>query len=142
MVSRIIEHKGSITAIQTRINNKAVILASAHLDITWIKVIPDSLDKLMKYAEEKGLRVILGIDSNCHSQLYGPMTNKRGEALKLFNLQVENTCHTPTNESRGAKTCIDVTLTARLSVSVQDWHVSREENGSDHNTINFQGPLN
>ena len=86
--------------------------------------------------------MILRIDSNCHSQLFGPTKNKRGEALELFiakyNLQVENTCHTPTYESRGAKTCIDVTLTARLPVSVKDWAVCREENGSDHNTINFK----
>ena len=97
-----------LTAIQTRIHNKSVIIASIYLDITWTKAIPDSLDKLMTYAETKGLGVILGIDSNCHSQLFGPTTNKRGEALELFiakyNLQVENTCHTPTYESRGAKT--------------------------------------
>ena len=114
-----------ITAIQTKINNKSVIVASVYLDITCIKVIPDSLEKLMRYAEDKGLGVILCIDSNCHSQLFDPSTNKRGEALELFiakyNLQVENTCHTPTYESRGAKTCIDITLTTRLSVSVTNW---------------------
>ena len=30
-----------LTAIQTKINTRSVILASVYLDITWIKVIPD-----------------------------------------------------------------------------------------------------
>ena len=45
---------------------------------------------------------------------------------------------TPTFQARGAQTIIDVTLTARLSVSVTNWTVSQEYNGSDHNTITFQ----
>ena len=128
-----------ITAIQTRINKKEVIIASVYLDINWIQVVPEALNKLMIYAETRGLGLILGMDSNCHSQLFGPTSNKRGENLELFiakyNLQIENNCHTPTYESRGAKTCIDVTLTTRLSVSIMDWNVCQQENGSDHNTI-------
>ena len=104
-----------------------------------IKVVPESLHKLLTYAENKGLGLILGRDSNCHSKLFGPTSNKRGENLELFiakyNLQIENNCHMPTYESRGAKTCIDVTLTARLLISIMDWAVCQEENGSDHNTI-------
>ena len=30
---------------------------------------------------------------------------------------------------------LDITLTGRLSVSIMDWNVCQQENGSDHNTI-------
>ena len=74
--------------------------------------------------------------------MFGPSTNKRGEQLELFiakyKLNVENNSHIPTYESRGAETCIDVTLTARLGVSIADWEVNREYNGSDHNSIEYK----
>ena len=65
----------------------------------------------------------LAADTNCHSTIFGPNTNKRGEQLEIFiakfKLNIENNCHTPTYESRGAKTCIDITLTTRLVVTVK-----------------------
>ena len=52
-------------------------------------------------------------------------------------MHIENNSHIPTYESRGAATCIDITLTARLGLSVQSWEVNRDFNGSDHNSIEF-----
>ena len=131
-----------ITVVQTTINNRSTLLVSLYLDITWIKVIPDSLQKVTRYAEDKRLGIIIAADTNCHSSLFGPSTNKRGEQLELFiakyKLNVENNSHIPTYESRGAETCIDVTLTARLGVSIADWEVNREYNGSDHNSIEYK----
>ena len=73
---------------------------------------------------------------------FGTTTNKRGDKLELFiahhKLDIENQGLTPTFQARGAQTIIDITLTARLSVSVTNWTVSQEYNGSDHNTITFQ----
>ena len=95
----------------------------------------------MRYAEDKSLGILIAADTNCHSSLFGPSTNKRGEQLELFiaryKLHIENNSHIPTYESRGAATCIDITLTARMGVSVQNWEVSRDFNGSDHNSIEF-----
>ena len=131
-----------ITVVQTIINNRSTLLVSLYLDITWIKVIPDSLQKVTRYAEDKRLGIIIAADTNYHSSLFGPSTNKRGEQLELFiakyKLNVENNSHIPTYESRGAETCIDVTLTARLGVSTADWEVNREYNGSDHNSIKYK----
>ena len=112
------------------------------MDITWVRVISDALQKVMRYVEDKRLGILLAADTNCHSTLFGPSTNKRGEQLELFiakyKLQVENNSHIPTYESRGAETCIDITLTARLGVSVMDWEVERGYNGSDHNSITYK----
>ena len=98
-----------ITVVQTTINNRSTLLVSLYLDITWIKVIPDSLQKVTRYAEDKRLGIIIAADTNCHSSLFGPSTNKRGEQLELFiakyKLNVENNSHIPTYESRGAETC-------------------------------------
>ena len=131
-----------ITVIQTVINGKSTLLLSVYLDINWIQVIPKELHKVMKYAEDKGLGILIAADTNCHSSLFGPSTNKRGEQLELFiakyKLHIENNSHIPTYESRGAATCIDITLTARMGVSVQKWEVNRGFNGSDHNSIEFE----
>ena len=100
------------------------------------------MHKVLRYAEDKRLGIIIGADTNCHSTLFGPSSNKRGEQFELFiaqyKLNVENNSHIPTYESRGTGTCIDVTLTARLGVSATDWEVNREYNGSDHNSIEYK----
>ena len=131
-----------ITVYQTMINNKSTLLVSVYLDISLVQVIPPTLHKVMRYAENKGLGLIIGMDSNAHSTSFGPSNNKRGEELDLFiaqyKLDITNCTHDPTFESRGAKTCIDITLSTRLAVSLTDWQVDRSYNGSDHNSIYFQ----
>ena len=131
-----------ITAIQTTINKRSTLLLSVYLDINWINVIPKDLHKAVQYAEDKGIGIIIAADTNCHSSLFGPTTNKRGELLELFiakyKLHVENNSHIPTYESRGAATCIDITLTARLGASIMNWQVNRTFNGSDHNSIEYK----
>ena len=76
-----------------------------------------------------------------HIVLALDLTNKRGEDLDLFiapyKLDIANCSHDPTFESRGAKTCIDITLSTRLSVSLYDWNVDCSYNGSDYNSIRF-----
>ena len=87
----------------------------------------------------------MGIDTNCHSKLFGETTNKRGldfEELVIENgLHIENLGTEPTYEVvRGDKliqTCIDATLSKNIDDNITDWEVRREYNGSDHNTITF-----
>ena len=130
-----------ITVVQTKIRGNSTLLLSVYLDITWLKLIPDKLQQILTYTEEKGLAILLAADTNCHSSTFGPDTNKRGKQLELFiakhNLTIENNSHAPTYESRGSETCIDVTLTCNLSVSVKNWRVNRDFNGSDHNNIEY-----
>ena len=114
----------------TTINGKRTLLASIYLDIKKSPV-PQWLLKLVELAEDKGWAVILGMDSNAHSCLYGPDTNQRGEELEDFilanSLSVENYGQTPTFQiNRGNHqigTHIDVTLSRDLTNPIKDWAV-------------------
>ena len=130
-----------LTVIQTEILKQQVLVASVYLDGTDDKVWNDTLNKVIDYADNKKLGLILCMDSNSHSTLFGPDTNGRGkkleEALAANNLTVENVGHVPTFHGGNSRTCIDVTLTKNLRTSIKEWKVNTEYNGSDHNTIEF-----
>ena len=128
-----------------KIGGKQTVLVSLYLDIN-LRVQQPWVDELMRMVDAKGYPIIIGVDTNAHSSLYGPHTNKRGEALEDFIIQyglsVENVGTIPTFETqRGAKkieTHIDATLTRGVPAGVRNWEVNREYNASDHNTISFQ----
>ena len=102
------------------------------------------LTKIMDYADEKDCKIVLGLDSNAHSELYGLETNARGEILEefIFNrgLDVENRGNIPTFCTlRGttlASSCIDITLSR--GINVVNWVVDESFNNSDHNTLHFE----
>ena len=128
----------------TKIGGVQTILISLYLDITKA-VQPKWLDDLMTMIEKKKLPLIMGIDSNAHSSMYGPSTNARGDAFEDFVLQyglkVENVGTTPTFEvRRGNKmiqTHIDVTLTRGLTQKVEQWTVDQSYNASDLSLIHI-----
>ena len=130
-----------VAVVQTRIQNRSTLIISAYLDIQNKEVIPDVLTTAVEYALRKGLAIIIGMDSNAHSTSFGPVMNSRGEILDLFiakyGLDIENRGNTPTFCGRGCATFIDITLTRGLSVTVKEWEVCTDYNGSDHNTIKF-----
>ena len=105
----------------------------------------DFIKRILTYSEDKGLELVIGVDTNCHSQLFGDSTNKRGldleEIIIESGLVVENLGTEPTYETnRGDKliqTCIDATLSRNIDGKITNWEVNREYNGSDHNTITF-----
>jgi len=117
-------------------------VTSAYLDILMPlpNIFPTCLVDLVKYAELNNIPIILGIDSNAHSSLWGPDTNRRGEVVEDFILEhgllVENKGKKPTFVARGTKTCIDITLSKNLDL-VQHWEVSDELTFSDHCLITF-----
>ena len=69
----------------TRIGGVQTVLVSLYLDIT-LEVQPGWLDELMNMLEQKGYPVLMGIDSNAHSSLYGPSNNARGNAFEDLSL--------------------------------------------------------
>ena len=99
----------------------------------------------MDMVDSRGLPIIIAMDSNSHSSLFGPDNNKRGDELEDFvlrhGLQVENYGTAPTFETRRGNiniaTHIDVTMSRGLDQTIDDWTVDRSYNGSDHNTILF-----
>ena len=82
----------------------------------------------MTFATNRGYAIIIGMDSNCYSELYGLETNKRCEHLEDFigqyNLKVENQGKIPTFQAAIGSSIIDVTLTAGISVTINNWRVS------------------
>ena len=94
--------------------------------------------------EDRNGKLIIAMDTNAHSQLYGTETNKRGEEMEdiIFShgLYVENLGTIPTFETtRGGcymASHVDVTL-SRGDIQILGWHVDRGYNASDHNTITW-----
>ena len=123
-----------------RRGNKCTVLASVYLDITLRQVISPGLVRLVEYCKVNKYDCIIAADSNCHSELYGPSSNPRVEALEEFifrnNLRIENVGMTLTFVTSRAESCIDITLTLG-GVEVEGWQVSEDFNGSDHRTITY-----
>ena len=75
------------------IKHANLLLVSGYFDAK-LPVVQDWLDNIMQYVQTKNCGLLLGIDSNCHSELYGSETDKRGELLEEFiflnDLVVEN----------------------------------------------------
>ena len=129
---------------QIKSNKGTLVLMSAYLDIKTDPE-PDWLGEVVQYVDRKKYRLIIGIDTNAHSQLYGPTTNKRGEIVEEWILKhglfVENIGRVPTFEivRDGVlfRSCIDLTAT-KGDIEVVDWRVDQAYNASDHNTITWQ----
>ena len=116
----------------------AILIVSAYLDIN-LSPTPDWLYEIINYVDDKGCGLILALDSNAHSTLYGPNENERGRQFELFvlesNLWIANRGTTPTFQTLRAESCVDVTLVR--GVDILDWRVDTQYNASDHNSILF-----
>ena len=119
-----------------------LLLVSAYLDGTKDRL-PLWLQSVVEYANGHSHNLLLCMDSNAHSELYGPDTNKRGELLEDFilsnSLTVHNEITIPTfatiRKGNPVTSFIDVTISNGLNVN--RWKVDPSFNGSDHNTILF-----
>ena len=123
---------------------KKVLIASIYLDIK-MSVVQDWLVSLVNFARKKKYSLLIGMDSNSHSVLYGHESNNRGEDLEGFivgnGMKVENIGLRPTFETFRSglhiSSIIDVTLTLGMRDPIENWRVEEGFNGSDHNTIRF-----
>ena len=115
-----------------------ILIASVYLDIN-LTPTPAWLRELSEFAETKRYGILIAMDSNSHSTLFGPTENDRGRQLEQFilgaNFWVENRGITPTFQTLQAESFIDITITRE--VRVLNWRVSSAYNASDHNTILF-----
>ena len=66
-----------------RSGDETIVLASIYLDIK-LAVQPSWLQNVIDYAKKKHYSLIMGMDSNCHSTLFGPDSNTRGDELDDF----------------------------------------------------------
>jgi len=124
-----------------KIGGKMTVISSIYMDIENTNVIPEQVHALIHYATTNKYAILLAIDTNAHSSLYGPDTNSRGTKMEEFivnnNLVIENKINKPTFQSTRAESYIDVTLSRDLATQVDAWIVNDDYNGSDHNTIEF-----
>ena len=101
----------------TKINGKQTLVGSIYLDIKK-PAAPKWLEDLLNMANKKKLPLLLAMDSNAHSSLYGPDNNSRGDEFEdlilQHGLEVHNEGPAPTFETkRGDKniaTHIDLSL--------------------------------
>ena len=61
-----------------KIGRNNLLLVSGYLDIK-LSVVPDWLVNIVKYSNKKKYPILLRLDTNAHSTLYGPVSNPRGE---------------------------------------------------------------
>ena len=122
------------------IGNKQTLIVSAYLDIN-LNVRSDALINILEYRQEKRLGLILGVDCNAHSKLWGHMNNTSGtimtEIISDYGLLLRNTGKEYTYDCQLGKSVIDLTLSCNLGAGLLDWRVKRSLNFSDHNTITF-----
>ena len=118
-----------------------VFLVSGYWDSLY-RDIPEELRKLVREHQEG--RIILCMDSNAHSPMWGCDTpNQRGEYLEEFifdnGLEVCNKGRSPTFENRISATIIDITLcTSNMLDRVVDWEIGKRYHFSDHKRIYFR----
>ena len=67
------------------LHGRRTLIASIYLDITQ-PTVPLWLVQLLDMAEAKNMPMIIAMDSNAHSCLYGPDNNSRGDELEDFIL--------------------------------------------------------
>ena len=125
-----------------------ILIISSYWDIL-INNIQDDLQKAISYAEALNMKVLIQMDSNAHSQLFGsPDQNARGDILE--QLLADNQ-FVPINQSnewtfhggRG-KSVIDVTFaSADLASNITEWRVITNDTiHSDHKLIQMKLVIN
>ena len=100
-----------------KIDKVLTVVASVYCDIN-LAMIQPILQELIDFVTANHYPILIGMDSNAHSTLYGKETNKRGELLEDFiftnGLEVKNvvgeTTFVTTRGENTYRTCIDVTL--------------------------------
>ena len=131
--------------VAMKLGDKLGYFCSLYLDINFDVVHP-LLPKLIDECEAKGTPLVIGMDSNAHSLLWGcEEENERGKDLStMFNVKkllVLNEGTTPTFKTSRAQSIIDVTVInshATRDLLVTDWRVDTTPSFSDHRYINFE----
>ena len=103
----------------------------------------NNIDKCVEHSKATKKDIIIGADSNAHSQLWMSKTaNQRGEIFEDFismnGLFVCNTGNKFTYDCATGKSIIDITLVSSTLVDrVKNWVVQDVNYFSDHKLISF-----
>ena len=123
-----------------QIEGQSTILCSLYLDIN-LPVWPTHLQDLILFCSNKNKKLIIGIDCNAHSEMWGcSESNSRGQHLEEYiihnNLFVHNAGSTPTFSSHLGESIIDITLSNSPPL-ITGWKVSPAPSLSDHRIVEF-----
>ena len=100
-------HRDLVAGLVTLEGKKAFIL-TLYLYITK-DVIAEHLVKVIEYCKKRRFAILLGIDSNAQSGIWGHSNNKRGYIIQE-GLEIQNKGKEYTYESSTGKSIIDLTL--------------------------------
>ena len=135
-----------VATVAVEISGSGVVyFASVYLDIgRSVNLKP--LWKLVDWCQSGGHALVIGMDSNAHSPLWGSSDlNSRGEELEelivLKNLFVLNRGFTPTYVRYNSESVIDVSLVNQVAMrvlNVSGWEVEFRYSFSDHRYIKFE----
>jgi ribonuclease HI len=120
-----------------------IYICSVYLDINYTDndFLPKGMIKLVNFCNTSKTPLIISMDCNSHSEIWGLETNQRGEILEEYifanNLNVENVGKVPTFIGRDCETIIDITLTCNYN-GIKNWKVSKMLTLSDHRPILFE----
>ena len=119
----------------------SIVIASCYWDILHDNIDPYVLN-LISFCRERKIPLVLGMDSNAHSTLWGSkLNNTRGKKLEEWifreNLTVINTGGDTFHSSR-TSSAIDVTLTNEHIKGIGDWFIDEGLSFSDHKWIQFK----
>ena len=113
---------GDLAAGLITLEGKKTVIMSVYLDITQ-ETVPEQLTKAISYCKSKRFSILIGIDTNAHSDVWGFTSNRRGnelldyiiqEGLELHNKGKEYTYDCTTGES-----IIDLTLSWNLKTGLK-----------------------
>ena len=71
-ISNLCTEDSAVAILKGKLNS--FLIVSLYMDITK-PVDQDFIKNIFTYAENKSLELIIGVDTNCHSKLFGESTN-------------------------------------------------------------------
>ena len=135
------------TCINLHNSNEELVICSSYQDITFPEVV-NNIDKCVEHSKNVNKDIIIGTDSNAHSQLWmSESENSRGEIFEEFitqnNLFVSNIGNSFTYDCATGRSIIDITIVSTPLVDrIQNWKVHDEYYLSDHKLISFNLTFN
>jgi len=134
-----------IATVGIKVNHSIIYVASVYLDIL-LPIEDSTLLALLEHTLKNNIPLVIGMDSNAHSTLWGIDDNDRGTKLETIifqnNLTLLNRGTKPTFLRGDSQTHIDITLINAAAgdiLSFNEWRV-RDDLPliSDHRAITFQ----
>ena len=130
------------TCINLHTLKEELVICSSYQDITYPEVV-NNIDKCVEHSKNVNKEIIIGADSNAHSQLWmSESVNSRGEIFEEFisqnNLFVSNMGNKNTYDCATGKSIIDITMVSTLLADkIRNWVVHDEDYFSDHKMISY-----